>query len=376
MNRPRVLHVYKDYFPPVLGGIEKTINLLGQGTRDEFDISVLVCKGPEPAGESIVDGVHVIRVPEWGRFSSAPISPAFVTALRKHGAAADLLHLHHPNPTGDVAFLLTRPKAPAVMTYHSDIVRQKYSMLLFAPFQKRVMASCRYIMPTSPNYIESSPWLGQFRDKCSVVPLGIKLEDFDATPEVQGLIPGIRSRFPGPCVIFVGRLRYYKGLQFLLPAMRNLEATLLIVGTGPMEPSLKEQVTHLGLAERVHFLGNLPHSQLVAHLRASDCFVMPSHLRSEAFGLSQVEAMACGLPVVSTNIPTGVPFVNQDSVTGFTVAPESPQAMSDALGKLLGNGELRATMGTAARQRAETLFSASAMCAGVKAIYRQALKDR
>jgi rhamnosyl/mannosyltransferase len=373
MTRARVLHVYKDYYPPVLGGIECTINLMARGVAEEFDARVLVCAGRCTIGEEVVQGVRVTRVAEWGRFSSAPVSPAFVGALRRLAADADIIHLHHPNPTGDIALLLARPGKPLVMTYHSDIVRQRFSMVLFGPVQERTMRACRVIMPTSPSYIESSEWLSRHRDKCRVVPLGIDLSRFEPTETVCARTAAIRAEYAGPVVLFVGRLRYYKGLEYLLRAAPDIRAKVLIGGTGPDLARLQGIVRECGAEGRVAFLGDLPEEELVAHLHAADVFCMPSHLRSEAFGLSMVEALACGVPVVSTNIATGVPFVNADGETGFCVEPASPMALRDALNRVLGDASLRARMSEAARRRAHGMFSAERMCTELVRVYRAVL---
>ena len=370
MTRPRILHVYKDYWPPVLGGIETTINLMARGTRDEFDPRVLVCAGASQPGLALIDGIPVRRVPEMGRFASAPFSPAFVSALREEARGTDIIHLHHPNPTGDLALLLSASRKPAVMTYHSDIVRQRFGRLLFGPVQEITMRRCRVVMPTSPNYVESSWWLARHRARCRVVPLGINLDRFVRTPEVDAAVGALRDGHRGFLVGFVGRLRYYKGLQFLVEAMRGLDATLLVGGTGPDGDRLR------GLAagmRNVVFLGDLDEAQLVALLHAVDVFCMPSHLRSEAFGLSMVEAMACATPVISTRIPTGVPFVNRDGESGLTVEPASAPALRKALERLMHDRGLRARLGNGALARAQARFSAEEMCRGVKEVYRSVL---
>lgn len=375
MSRPSVLHVYKDYFPPVVGGIENTINLMARGTLDEFDVRVLVCSGSRRSSLDFVDGVEVRRVGELARFSSAPVSLLFPLELRRAARAADILHFHHPNPTGDIACLLARPRAPIVMTYHSDIVRQRYSMLLFGPVQDRMMKACSAIMPTSPNYVDSSPWLRKYRAKCRVVPLGIDTGRFEETPEIGRHAAEIRSGLAKPVTIFVGKLRYYKGLEFLIRAMTEVPGTLVVLGGGRDLGELRALAGETGVGERCVFTGEVSEDRKIAHLHAADVFCMPSHLRSEAFGLSQIEAMACGLPVVSTNIPTGVPFVNQDGLTGFTVDPASPAALAKALNEILRNEALKQRLGAAARHRACTLFTTGKMCSGLKHVYREVLGE-
>ncbi len=373
-SRPHVLHVYKDYYPPVLGGVEMTINLLAEGCLPHYQTSVLVNSGSRSSSEEMINGVKVVRISELGRAASAPFSPAFVSALACEAKTADILHFHHPNPTGDLARFLTRPSAPAVMTYHSDVVRQRWAMIGYGPLQNWMMKHCKVIMPTSPNYMESSTWLQRHRERCTVVPLGIRTDSFRESPDVLERARQIRSTYQRSLVLFVGRLRYYKGLQFLVEAMKDVNADLLIAGTGPMEDSLRQQAAVLGVADRIHFVGDIVDAEKIASYYAADVFCMPSHLRSEAFGLSQVEAMLTGLPVVSTRIASGVPFVNHDGISGFTVEPENPAALADALIRLLSDDSLRNRLGSQARERAQTEFSASRMCEQVMEVYARVLQ--
>lgn len=373
-SKPHIVHVYKDYYPPVRGGIESTINLLARGCVDEFRVSVVVCAGSGTPGTEWIDGVEVLRVPEWGRLWSAPIAPRFVETLRQIARSADLLHFHHPNPTGDLAFLLAKIRRPYVITYHSDVVRQRAAMFVYGPIQERMMRGASLILATSPQYVESSAWLRRFRHKCRVVPLGISLERFRETALVLERARQVRAELGTPLVVFVGRLRYYKGLHFLIEAMRGVDGVLAIIGSGPMLPRLIEEAQRRGVTQRVHFLGDLSDEEVVAHLYAADVFCLPSHLRSEAFGICQIEAMACGVPVVSTALDTGVPFVNLHGETGLVVPPADPAALARALETLLTNSQLRQQLGRAARQRAHAVFSAEQMCRNVKAIYRDILE--
>ncbi|MCX7626310.1 MAG: glycosyltransferase [Candidatus Sumerlaeaceae bacterium] len=373
--RPRILHIYKDYYPPVRGGIENTINLMARGCLDEFDVSVLVCAGPSCTGEETIDGVRVVRVAEWGRVWSAPVAPAFIRALSHEARHADILHFHHPNPTGDLAYLLAGHGRPFVITYHSDIVRQRAAMLIYGFLQRFMMSRAAVIMPTSPNYMASSVWLRRFRDKCEIVPLGIEIERFSPSPAMLAQAQQIKSKIGAPIVLFVGRLRYYKGLHFLIEAMRSVEAQLVIVGSGPEEGFLHEKAAQARVEERVHFVGELDDSDVLPYFHAADVFCLPSHLRSEAFGICQIEAMACGVPVVSTALDTGVPFVNQHGETGFVVPPADPSALASALNRLLGDESLRSTFGEAAQRRAAALFSAQRMTNLVKKVYRKVLGE-
>lgn len=365
--KPKVLHIYKDYYPPVVGGIENSINLICQGVKDAYDVTVLVANTKPQTDYEEIDGIKVIKALSFGRIASAPLCPTFPMLLNKH--AGDILHFHVPNPTGDLSYLLTKPPGKAVVTYHSDVVRQKWAMGVYGIFLRRFLRKVTTIMPTSPNYIDSSPFLHEVRDKCHVVPLGIDLSSFRLTPKIEASAQKIKMKYGSPIVIFVGKLRYYKGLDFLLEAMKHIDAHLLIIGDGPEKEHLKKVRQPSPAKEKIHLLGEISDEEKVVHLHAADVFCLPSHLRSEAFGICQIEAMACGVPVVSTALDTGVPFVNQHEQTGLIVPPHDPGALAKAITTLLSNHELRSSMGNAAKKRAESVFSSDKMVDFIKDIY-------
>lgn len=369
-RRLHVVHVYKDYWPPVLGGIERCIHWMVEGLAGRFDFTVLVNSRTREWRERREGAARVIEVGEWGRALSAPLSPGFPRAMRR--LRPDVWHFHIPNPTGDVSYLLARPPGRVVATYHSDVVRQRWAMRLYGPLLRRFLRRCDCVMPTSPRLAENSVFLrGLGPEKCRPVPLGMPLGRFDRTTESGLAARAVKRRYKGfPLLIFVGKLRYYKGLQFLVSAMRALEGVqLLIIGEGPEGDKLRRLAAETGVAERTHFLGELPDEDVVAHLQASDIFVLPSHLPGEAFGLSQVEAMACGVPVVCTDLPTGVPFVNKHGETGLVVPPGDDEALAGAISDLLSDANRRFRMGEAALRRARELFSQEAMCGALADVY-------
>lgn len=369
--RRSVLHIYKDYYPPVYGGIEKTVSLLAMGVRDEYDVRVLVTNRGLKTEIERREGIEIVKAGSFGRFASAPLSPNFPHLLRRYDA--DILHFHCPNPTGDVAYFLASPRGKVVVTYHSDVVRQWWAMCFYGPILKRFLRRAEAILPTSPNYIRSSPYLSRVAEKCHVVPLGIPIGSYVRTQERETAARDIRQRYEGAIVIFVGKLRYYKGLHFLLEAMKQIDAHLLLIGTGPQRKALEAMCKRLGIEEKVAFLGELSDEEVIRHLYAADLFCLPSHLRSEAYGICQIEAMACGLPVVSTNLDTGVPFVNQHEVTGLVVPPASPRHLAEAIRILLEDDTLRREIGERARRRATEEFDSNLMVQRVKTIYEQLL---
>ncbi|MEO8376193.1 MAG: glycosyltransferase [Candidatus Sumerlaeota bacterium] len=373
MAKPRVVHVYKDFWPPIVGGIERSINWMIGGLRERFDFTVLVNSRTSKTSERDWDGVRIIEVGEWGRVQSAPVSPWFPLWLRK--LEADIWHFHIPNPTGDLSWWLARPRGKVVCTYHSDIVRQKGALRYYRPFLRNFLSNCDAIMPTSPRLIEASPLLTRFREKCRPVPLGMPMKPFEKTAQMAVRSKEIKKRYRGlPIILFVGKLRYYKGLQFMVSAMRAFpQVRFLIIGEGPEGPKLQRLAAEFELNDRVIFLGELNDEDVIAHLHAADMFVLPSHLPSEAFGLSQVEAMACGVPVISCDLPTGVPYVNQNEVTGYIVFPGSDVTLANAVSEMLANSKLKFAMGEAALRRAHSEFSQEVMCERIGKVYDEVI---
>lgn len=361
----RVLHVYKGY-PPVVGGMENHIRVLAEAQAAAgHDVRVLVTHDRNATVRESIAGVEVVRAARIAQVSSAPVSLTLVAEMRRYGP--DVTHLHAPYPVGEAAWLVVG-RRPMVLTYQSDIVRQRVLGALWSPGLRLVLQRADRVLATSPAYARSSPMLRRVADRVAIVPLGIDTERFAAPDRAAG-----RARFgPGPWLAFVGRLRYYKGLDVLLDAMALVpDAGLLVAGTGPMGPDLRRRAGALGVAERVRWLGDVSDAERLDVLAAADVFVLPSTYRSEAFGLAMVEAMAAGLPVVSTELGTGTSWVNLDGVTGAVVPPRDPLALASALGALLADGALRSRLGDAARARARTEFDAERMVRRVARIYEE-----
>ncbi|MBC7242519.1 MAG: glycosyltransferase [Anaerolineae bacterium] len=368
-----VLHLYKDYFP-VLGGIENHIRALARAqAAHDHQVTVLVTSTHRRTHEEDDQGVRVIKAARLAAPASTPIS--LVMPLLVHRQRPDIIHLHFPYPWGELSALLCGPAAPWVMTYHSDIVRQRRLERAYRPILKRVLDRTARIIVTSPRYLETSPWLRAFAGKCRVVPLGVDLAVLQRVDAQQ--VEEIRRRFPGPLLLFVGRLRYYKGVDYLIQAMAEVPAaTLLVVGEGPMRRPWEELARGSGAAERIRFLGEVPDPELPAYYHACDVFVLPASQRSEAFGTVLLEAMACGKPVITTELGTGTSWVNRHGETGLVVPPADPDALAGAIRTLLSNPDLRRRMGEAARRRVAEEFTLERMAAGVERIYAEVLEGR
>ncbi|MCA1593759.1 MAG: glycosyltransferase [Acidobacteria bacterium] len=246
-------------------------------------------------------------------------------------------------------------------------MRQKILGSTFRPVLAHFLRRARAIIATSPGYIESSPVLRRFRERCRVIPLGIETEKFERV-DVEA-VRRIREQYGARIVLGVGRLIYYKGFEHLVRAMRDVEGQLLIIGEGPLRGDLERQRDALNLRERVHFLGEV--ADAVPYFQAADVFALSSIARSEAFGIVQLEALACGLPVVNTRLASGVPFVSPDGVSGITIPPADSRALAAALNKLLADPSLRARYGEAGRRRVRAEFTAEVMAARTLALYRE-----
>jgi glycosyltransferase involved in cell wall biosynthesis len=316
--------------------------------------------------------VPVIKAACPFRISGAPVSPTLYAWLRR--LEPDIAHLHFPNPPGELGQLFFGRSRRFVLTYHSDIVRQKHLLRVYKPFLWRVLAKADAITVSNPRYIETSPYLRPFADKCTVIHHGQDLSRF-AHPDPD-YAAAIRARYgPLPLLLFVGRLRYYKGLEVLIEAMRDIKAHLLVVGDGPMRQEWKALTVELALTDRVTFLGHIPDAELPAYYQACDLFILPSTHRSETWGAVQIEAMACGKPVVCTELGTGTSYVNLHGQTGLVVPPRDSTALARAINQLLANPELRRRLGKEGQRRAEQGFSKERMIEETAALYERLLSN-
>jgi glycosyltransferase involved in cell wall biosynthesis len=367
MKRLKVLHVGK-FYPPHMGGIETHLQALCSSLGTSVDLRVVVASDDQKAVDEALHGVAVSRLPTWLTFASAPVCPGMVAKIRR--SDADILHIHLPNPAAILAYLLSgRHRGHLVITYHSDTVRQKVLGLMFEPFLHRALSRSAAIIATSPNYRETSPVLRRYLDRCHVIPYGIDISQFE-TCDPTAVTP-IRKKLGDRLIISVGRLVYYKGFEFLIRAMTNVRGRLMIVGDGPLRGELEELARRLRVEEKVVFVGEIQNEHVVPYYHAADVFALASIARSEAFGIVQIEAMAAGLPVVNTNLDSGVPFVSLHEKTGITVRPADSAALAAGINRLLDDSDLRRSMGTQARARAKDHFSLAAMTSRMLTLYQK-----
>ena len=367
----RILHVYKDYWP-VLGGIENHLRDIARAqARAGHDVTVLVTHPAQGTREDADDGVRVIRAGRLFTAASTPVSP--LLALRLAGIDPDVTHLHFPYPVGELAHLLLGRGRRTVLTYHGDVVRQAGLLRLYEPLLWRVLARADAILATSPPYVKSSRFLRPFEAKTAIVPLGVDTARFSSAGVDAAQVGALRARLApdgAPVFLAVGRMRYYKGLEFALDALPRVPAgRLVLVGDGPEEPALRARAAELGIGDRVVFAGAVSDEDLPAWFHAADVFVSSSSHRSEAFGISIVEALASGRPAISTELGTGTSWVNRDRETGLVVPARDAAALAGAMNTLAADPALRARMGAAARARAEAEFRQETMFARIEAVY-------
>ncbi|MET0622151.1 MAG: glycosyltransferase [Pyrinomonadaceae bacterium] len=361
----RVLHVGK-FYPPHRGGMESHLHALCTELKGRVGVEVLVAGEGRRTTEEIFDGVRVTRAGTLMNFSAAPVCPEMVARIRE--SEADIVHIHLPHPTAVLAYLASGHRGRLVFTYHSDVVRQKTLARLFRPVLRRALARAAAVVVASPNYVESSDVLGEFRAKCRVIPFGIPFGQFDRPDPAE--VAAIRERYGPRIVLGVGRLIYYKGFEHLIRAMRDVpDGRLVIVGGGPLRARLEEEARACGVGHRVSLVGEV--REVSPYYHAADVFALPSVARSEAFGIVQLEAMACGRAVVNTALDSGVTFVSPGGLTGVTVPPADPSALGRAVNTLLDDPALRERYGRAGRLRVETEFSLEAMTRRTLELYRE-----
>ena len=361
--QPRVLQIGK-FYPPYRGGMETHMEVLCGELRDRFDIQVVVANPGRTTVRETVGGVRVTRLATPFSITSAPVNPALPAAIR--AAAPDLVHLHLPHPGAVLGMLASGYTGPLVVTYHSDVVRQRVMSGVFMPLLHRVLARASTIIVSSQRYADSSPVLVRHRARCRIVPFGIDPVEPDAA-EVER----IRAQFGPRLVLGVGRFVYYKGLDVLIDAMHEVDANLLVIGDGPLRPALTGRVRRAGLSGRVTLAGTVPDT--TPYFAAADVFALPSVARSEAFGIVQLEAMAAGTPVVNTALDSGVPWVSRDGESGLTVPPGDARAMGGAIARLLDDDALRRRFGAAGQERVRAEFRVPLMISRITSIYEAAL---
>lgn len=376
----QVLHVGK-FYPPVAGGMERVLETLCIASAGLVESRVLVANtGRDTVEEDVIAGgidgtlrtrVHVTRLGTTGAVGSVHIAPAFAAHLRR--ARADLIVLHEPNPWALLSYAIARPRAPLIVWYHSDVVRPALQYALFyAPLARFVYGRSERVIVSSPPLAEHAAPLAPYRERVRVVPFGINVGEWAIGPVDRQQIASVGAEMSDPFVLFAGRHVAYKGVDVLLRALRETDTRAVIAGDGPKRAEWEALAAGLGLDGRVTFCGDVPDTRLRTLMQSCAALVLPSITRAEAFGYVQLEAMACGKPVISTDVKSGVSWVNQHDRTGLIVRAGDPRDLAAAIDRVMSDPALRAGMGDAARQRVEREFSMARLRERLQVLYQEA----
>lgn len=374
----QVLHVYRTYYPDPPGGLQEAIRQMALATKSHGVTPQIFALSETPVPvECLRPEGLVIRARSWAEPASCNLGGvAAFRSFARLAKLADVIHYHFPWPFADLLHLLVQPKTPAVMTYHSDIVRQRWLGRAYAPLMSRMLDAMSAVVATSPAYALTSPVLSDasLKDRVRVIPLGIEEASYPHDGDA-GVLRRLGLGEAEPFFLFIGVLRYYKGLHTLVQAAASVNARIVIAGSGPEGVALQAQVRKLGLANVV-FAGQVTDTEKVTLLKSCYSLVLPSHLRSEAFGMVLVEAAMFGKPMISCEIGTGTSFVNADGETGLVVQPENPSELAGAMNRLMEDKDLAERFGQAARLRYEQMFSGEALGKAYAALYQEVVHVR
>ena len=368
-----VLHVYRTYFPDPPGGMQEAIRQIALSTGAQGLTNTIFTLSPQPNPALMLrPEARVLRSRSWMAPASCDIGgiESFKTFTRL-AQEVDVLHYFFPWPFADVLHAVTHPNKPMVLTYISDVVRQRWLGTTYAPLMWRTLRQARVIVANSPAYARTSPVLShpEIRGKVRIIPLGIEESSYPKAGD-DAIFKKLDVMVAEPYFLFIGVLRYYKGLHFLLQAAKTLGAKVVIAGSGPEGSSLQALATKDKI-NNVVFAGQVSDAEKVALLEHCRALVLPSYLRSEAYGMVLVEAAMLGRPLISCEIGTGTSYINAHEETGFVVEPESPEALTQAMNTLMNNDALSAAMGHAARERYEKLFSGPALGGAYADLFRE-----
>jgi rhamnosyl/mannosyltransferase len=373
-----VLHLGKF---DTLGGIERHVRSLATGLAKSGSVQVvnLVSNDRFITDRHTDDGYLTVRAACAGTALSLALSPTLPWLARSldREFGFDIVHLHFPDPLGQFATAFLPARIRRVISWHSDIVRQKAALAAYGPLQSRFVARADALIAATPQHYSSSRQIppdtrGQLR---AVIPYAFDPAALPWTPGAQQTFDALLRAKSRPAIFAVGRHVYYKGFDVLIDAMREIDAVLWIGGDGPLTADFERRAAEAGIADRVVFTGRLTDEALAAHYAACDVFAMPSTDRSEAFGIVQLEAMHFGRPVLSTRLGTGVEFVNLDEVTGLLVPPRDAHALALAIRRLLADDALRERLGRAGRARVAAEFGVDRMVAQTLDVYRRVLSE-
>lgn len=367
----RILHFYKTAHPDSMGGVEQLIHQLALRTSDlGYSVDVLTLSNLKRKRTTPINNYLLYRARLDFQIASTGFSLSGLQLFNKLSKKADIIHYHFPWPYMDLAHILCKIKKPSVVTYHSDIIRQKKLLKLYRPLRNKFLSSVSQIVATSDNYTQTSEVLQQYISKVKVIPIGLDKQLYQISDQTR--VRYWQNKFKQPFFLFVGVLRYYKGLHILIEAAQDLNFPIVLVGAGPIEAELKLKAKQLNL-NCIYFLGKLDDKDKNILLSLCYSVIFPSHLRSEAFGVSLLEGAMFGKPMISSEIGTGTTFINIQNETGIVVPPSDPIALRQSMQYLYDNPNIAQEMGKNAQKRYFKLFTAENMLNSYITLYKNLL---
>lgn len=385
-----IFHIGK-YFPPFFGGIENvTADLVSEQSKAGSQVFALVHRHEvsEKYAEESLSGARVCRVPIVAKAVFVPVAPKFGFFLNNilDGSRPDVMHLHMPNVSCFWALFSKKAKVvPWVVHWHADVLgtvpdwRVKLLYPFYRIFERALLKKAAAVIVTSPAYLETSSPLSEFREKCHVVPLGIKDEIGEHGP-IESYSEITTSGCDALKLITIGRLTYYKGHSILFEAISkqqdfDVDVHLTVIGSGELEEQLKSQVHELRLENLVTFAGSVDDDELKQQLNACDLMCLPSIERTEAFGVVLLEAMRASKPCLVTDVPgSGMSWVVQDGLTGLVVKAGDVDDLAEKIIYVANNRERLVEMGKAGRKRFEQHFTIEEVAVQIDEIYKKVLK--
>lgn len=362
-------------FFPFSGGVERVMYDLASGlslSGCNCDILCASISGKKDLEIEINDKFQIYATKSCIKVMRTVISPAMITKLKRVMDYYDIIHIHHPDPMAALALHLSGFNGKVILHWHSDIVKQKKALLFYSILQTWLLKRSNVIVTTSPLYMDSSPFLFAYKNKCVSIPIGV--EKICLENEVSK----IRQQYAGKKIVYsLGRLIYYKGYEYLIDSAEYLDDTyiILIGGGGPLYENLQQQIREKKLEGRVKLLGRVPDEMMAKYYQMCDIFCLSSVERTEAFGIAQIEAMSFGKPIVATRIPgSGVSWVNEDGVSGLNVECRDSKGLAKAFQQIMSDASLYHTYSAGAMMRYETLFTKGKMIENILSLYRQVLQ--
>jgi rhamnosyl/mannosyltransferase len=364
----KILQINKLYHPTI-GGIETIVKIIAEelNKSEAYTVDVLACQRKGKRSEEIINKTKVYRAASWGKLLGMPISLDFFRIFFKIRHNYDLIIIHYPFPLAALVSLFI-PSKKLYIYYHSDIIRQRKYLLPFLPFINYSLSNAKKIIVASNNLKNHSPFLKKRATKCQVVPFGLDI-NYHETDYITAQQIKLQYAPQTNLILAVGRLVYYKGFQYAIQAMTDIDAKLLIIGEGPQKAELDKLIAKYQLQEKVQIIP--PQASLKPFFLACDIFLFPSTERSEAFGLVQLEAMAAGKAVINTQLHTGVEEVSVDGISGISVEPKNVQALNQAIKTLIDNPDLNQTYGANARKRYEDLYTLEIFIQKIKKVLEE-----